>query len=340
MGLTQEEFISAFRALQQFLYAIYENIERTSPFEWGWQSNANDESFYGADQNRIMNMLIALAKNSEFVDDELKVSKRKFLPGKNNFSDIGLIFEGLKDKKSDIYTISYPDTPNMLRVFKSYFKERRRVCCKCHKVDNYPCMDNCPQTYISYHQLFGTFSYRFIEQFPANIDDSEIFFLAFTDSMPKDLQEIFYYLHNETTEYGFRIKPWTTCHNGVLRYWNYMENWRRMSFLPIGSGTYWGDAFSSLQSGQWEIRPLFDTPPIFKRIFKTHPEEANELVARFPKVFLNAKCNNCNKNDCKNRIDKQENIFCAKMIRFENPDLDDVKFILKLYKIEHNIKKL
>ena len=35
-GLTNDEFVKAFHSLQEHLYSIYDDIERSSSLEWGW----------------------------------------------------------------------------------------------------------------------------------------------------------------------------------------------------------------------------------------------------------------------------------------------------------------
>jgi hypothetical protein len=159
-GLTNDEYVAAFRALQQLVCGIYEEIERTSPFEWGWQG-WQDIASYGVWHNRIMGLLGAFAQAGDVSGDVLTIDKRKFyahdiIKKQNQFNskakanlviagfmDMGLSIEGFDDKKSDSFTVSCPDSPNLITVLGSYFMERRMECCKCHKTDVYPCMENC-----------------------------------------------------------------------------------------------------------------------------------------------------------------------------------------------------
>ncbi|MCL2546431.1 MAG: hypothetical protein FWE06_04460 [Oscillospiraceae bacterium] len=173
-------------------------------------------------------------------------------------------------------------------------------------------MDDCPQSYVSNHFLFGLASYRYVQAFSSEKHDTEIFFKAFTDGAPEELRKILFYLHGEAGNHGYRIKPWTTCHGGSLRYFNYDDNWGSKTWLPVGRGTYWGDAYYTMQSGKWAIKAM----PLFKRIFEKHPDKATELRQRFSEAF------------------------CGNEICFNNPSLDDVTFILECYKLEHNIESL
>ena len=104
--------------------------------------------------------------------------------------NMGLIFEGYDEKKEDAFTIICPDSPNVMTVFYTYFKERRRECCKCHKTDMYPCMENCDVTIIRHHKHI--FPYRFVEKHPLQTHDTDILLLAIMDSAPEELRKIKY----------------------------------------------------------------------------------------------------------------------------------------------------
>jgi len=358
-GLTNEEFVDAFKSLQQLVYSIYEEIERTSPFDWGWGSWKDIEG-YGIYHNRIMEALGALAESGYIDGDILVVDKKEFYKNDmckeksqinltvNGFMDMGFFIEEFDNKKSEVFRVSCPDTPNLIIVLNAYYKERRRDCCKCHKAEKYPCMEDCFVSYVNHHD--GIFSYRFVEEHPPNTHDTEIFFLAVTDSAPEELRKILFYLHDEAEKHGYKIKPWTTVHNGCIRYWKFDENWGTKSWLPVGSGTSWMDFFYTQINNTWAAKSL-EAGPLFKRIFKSHPDKAEELMQRFPGVFTHeaSACYNCcaenGSNDCKHRIsfilNGKEHYGCAKRpFCFQNPSLDDVKLLLEMYKLEWNIKPI
>jgi hypothetical protein len=100
---------------------------------------------------------------------------------------------------------------------------------------------------------------------------------------------------------------------------------------------------------------LFEAPPIFQKIFTKHPEKAEELMKRFPDAFgrEESECNGCTAGNCKKRISyvfngkahqscggRESNKNVKPAFVFENPSLEDVKFLLELYKLENNIKPL
>lgn len=324
-GLSNGEFVTAFKTLQQLVYDIYEEIERTSPFEWGW-SGWSDMAAYGVWHNRVMGILGVFAETGEVQNDVLTVNKKEFfkhdtvkkqnqINAKTKISmiiaglmDMGLLIEGFDDKKTDAFTISYPDTPHVITVLKSYFKEKRRECCQCHKTDQYPCMDLCDVTVIGHHKHI--FSYRFVEKHPPTVDDTEILFLAVTDSAPDELRKIQFYLHDEALKHGYKIQPWTPAHGGSLRYCNYTDNWGSKSWLTVGSGTSLMDFFYTLGKNKWVLKTEFT------RIFKKHPETADKLIKTYPEAY--------NHGDA--------------TFTLHNPTLDDVKIVLEVYKTENNIK--
>ena len=323
-GLSNDEFIAAFKALQQLVYGIYEEIERTSPFEWGWQG-WQDMAAYGIWHNRIMGLLGAFTEAGHLDGDTLVVSKKKLyshdIVKKQNqinnrakanmiiagLMDMGLTIEGFDDKKTDTFTVSCSDTPNLITVLNAYFKERRRECCKCHKADMYPCTDNCDVTIVGHHKQI--FSYRFVECRPRT-HDTEVFMTAVTDSAPAELRDILIYLHDEAVKHGYRIPPWTPTYGGFIQHCSYGDNWGSKMWLTVGSGTSWMDFFYTQGIKPWVLKT------VFKRIFIKYPQEAKMLVNRFPAAFAD------------------DGVFTL-----ENPSLDDVKAVLELYKLENNIDR-
>ena len=318
-GLTNTEFVDAFRALQQLVYGIYEEIERTSPLEWGWLG-WQDIAAYGVWHNRIMGLLGAFADAGHLDGDMLVVDKKKFnnhdtVKQQNKINskakvniiiaglmDMGLSIEGFEDKKSDMFTVSCPDTPNLIMVLCSYYKKRpQRDCYQC--VEDSPCHEDCWMMSVGHqHHIF---SYRFVEEHAPQTHDMEVFFLAVTDSAPEKLREILLYLHDQAAKYGFAITPPTT-YQGCIQY---MKRGKAKPWLLVGSGTSWMDFFYTLNMGKWTLKTEF------KRIFKKYPGKTDELAKMFLEDF------------------RGEGVFVL-----QNPTLDDVKAVLEFYKLENNIK--
>ena len=322
-GLTNDDFVTAFKSFQEFIYAIYDGIERGSPFDWGWP-DWNAITWEGINHNRVMMVLDAMVNSGEMDSDLLVVDKKRFSRhnickpiAKTNlmlegFMRTGLHIEGLDDKKSDSFSVACPDTPNLIYVLHSYFKHRDDGC-KNH---------------------IHVFSYRFVEN--PDVQTRETFFLAKTDGEPEQLREIYYWLYDEAVKHGFL--PQGKENMGCYSYKRGKDDW-----LLLGSGhSYHEDEF--LHSPNYKLAAKAK----FFRVFQTHPDKTNKLLKRFPESIGRpwdwCFCNNL--GSCKNRvmIEKDGRNYhhcCTKTyLYFHDPNFDDVKAILELYKIENNIKPL
>ena len=320
-GLANDEFVEAFRALQELIYGVYDAIEHGSPFNWGW-SDWKSIEVEGINQNRVMKILDALVNSGHIDGDMLVVDKKTFggyavckPVGKaklmlEGFMRMGLQIEEFDNKKSTTFTASYPDTPNLIRVLCSYFKNRLNDS----------------------HNHVNVLSYRFVEDSAEHT--RECLFLAKTDGEPEHLREIYYWLYDEAVKHGF--SPTGYEHMGCYSYKKGSKEW-----LLLGSGTsYHEDDF--LHSPTY----MLAAKARFHRVFQTHPDKIDELLKRFPAsvgrpwdwCFCNIK-----PADCKNRIilkkNGQEHIHCGTKtyFYFHDPDFDGVKAILELYKLENKL---
>jgi hypothetical protein len=333
-GLSNEEFVSAFKALQDFLYAVYDEIECSSPFDWGFPS-WNDLTWYGLIHNRVVMVLNALVECSHAENNVLVVDKQRFtahakqrideqvvcrppkktkllLDGLNN---MGMHIEGYDDADVPVFGVSFPGNPNVVAVLCSYFKERNP------KITNH----------IRY------FSYRFVQE-PAT-QNYETFFLAKTDGEPKHLREMYYWLYDEAMKYGF-------APTGEEKIYCYLYKKGTKEWLLLGKGSsYHEEEF--LHSVNHTISLKF----AFPKIYHTHPEKIKWLKKRFPSSFATrwGGCYKCKEKKgkletCKHRVMiNQDNpkTGCVKgYFYFHDPTFDDVKEILEMYKLENNIKPL
>ena len=327
-GLSNEEFIDAFRTWQELVYSIYEDIEKGSPFEWGfssWKALGVD----GVDQSRVMNILKELAECGQISGDALVVDKKQF--GKackplnaarlmlEKFTDMGLIAEGLDNKKLNTFTVYCPDTPNLVKVMTTYFKKQMKNCSHdCNK-----CAKKC------WHHI-RDFSYRYVEE--TERSPQETYYLAHTEGSSEAVREIYEYLHDEAAKYGFYFQG--SFEMGGLLYKKGSKKW-----LLVGSGSSYHEC-DYLCSPDYEIA----VKAKFKNIFKKHLNKANELIKRFPNAFARSGtgCYNCSVN-CENRIsfevnDKEKHHCGNHFAYFHAPTLNDVKYLLELHKLENNIK--
>ena len=320
-NLTNEEFIETFRTLQNLLYDIYDEIEHGSPFSWGWP-DWNGLTSEGLNQNRVMMFLAALADNGHMDGDILVVDKKCFnlhsickpmVKSKlilRRFVEKGFHIKYLEDKESSVFTVSYPGTPNLMTVLFAYFKNHQNT-----------------QNHIR------VFSYRFVEN---PVEQSRgAFFMAKTDGEPEKLHKMYYWLYDEAVKHGY--KPMDTENMGCFVYKKGSREW-----LLLGSGSsYHEDEF--LHSVKYALAVKVR----FHRVFETHPDKINSLRKKFPDTFGRpwTQCFRCKTNheDCKNRVlfekDGHDYYHCGTKhhLYFHDPDLDDLKLILELFKLENNI---
>jgi hypothetical protein len=296
----------------------------------------------GINHNRVMMVLEALAAGSGHVDGDMLVVDKKQFGGYdickpltkarlmlNKFMDMGFKIEELDNKKSPVFTVSYPDNPKIIAVLRSYFKHRRTDCCKCGE----NCRGNSCVNYFSIKQT-RVFSYRFVED-PA-MQNRETYFLAKTDGEPDERREIYYWLYDEAGRYGYLPAGFESL--GGYAYKNGKKEW-----LHVGGGhSYHEPEF--LHSPNYEIAIKVR----FHKVFQTHPETIDYLKKRFPNIFIRdwGICSWCDIDGCRNRFEPEDGgisyNLCGKPLDlyFHDPDFDDVKLICELYKSENNINPL
>jgi len=330
-GLTNDEFVNAFKALQEFLHTVYDAIEHGLPSDWGWP-DWHDLTWYGIIHNRVVMVLNALVECGHAENNILIVDKRRFAEHAKKRADeqivckppektkllleelikIGLHIEGLNDTNVPFFSVSFPDNPHVITVLCTYFKERNE------KTTNH----------IRY------FSYRFMQD-PA-AQSHETFFLAKTDGEPKHLREIYYWLYDEAVKYGF-------CPAGEEKMYCYLYKKGSKEWLLLGKGSsYHEEEF--LHSANHAISAKFSFP----KIYHTHPEKIEWLKKRFPASFATrwGGCHRCKEKkgkleECKHRViinQGNSHYTCLRgCFYFHDPTFDDVKAFLEIYKLENNI---
>jgi len=332
-GLSNAEFVVAFKDLQSFLCDIYDAIEHDSPFDWGFPS-WNGLTWYGLVQNRVVMLLNALVQCGKFENSTLIVDKYCFDEHSKKKADeqiickppektrllleglikMGLHIEGLDDMNLPFFCVSFPDNPNVINVIYSYFKEKN--------------------TDITNHIRY--FSYRFIQD-PAT-QSHETFFLAKTDGEPEHLREIYYWLYDEAVKYGFNP-------TGEEKMYCYLYKKGTKEWLLVGKGSsYHEEEF--LHSVNYSLSVKFT----FSKIYHTQPDKIEWLKNRFPSSFATrwGGCYKCKEKkgtmeSCKNRVitNPDMRMGCVKgYFYFHDPTFDDIKEILEMYKLENNIKSL
>jgi len=329
-GLSNDEFVRAFRALQDFMYAVYDAIEHGTPFDWGWP-DWRELTWYGLIHNRVVMVLNALVACGHVENDALIVDKRRFAEHAQQRADeqiickppektkllleglhkMGLHIQGLDDKNTPTFTVTFPTHPHVIPVLCAYFK----------------------QAQTTHHIRY--FSYRFIED-PA-AQSHETFFLAKTDGEPAHIRDIYYWHYDQAVLHGF-----TPTGDEKLYCYLYKKGTKEWFLLGKGS-SYHEEEF--LHSVDYELSAKF----AFPKTYHTHPDKIAWLKERFPSSF-NTRWGGCHRckakkgtmETCKHRViihPDNPHYRCIKgYLYFHNPTFDDIKTMLEIFKLENNIK--
>ena len=322
--LTNEEFVRTFKSLQELIVTIYDEIA-SDPFTWGFPDWRLGITVDGGNNNRLMETFFELVNASYFEYDSLVVDKKAFNTHSKHIKgnkileglhQMGFEIEGLEDKKSVTYIISYPDSPTLIFALYSYFKNGEHGWEKCQ-----------------------IFSYRFMEVSTEQTHDA--IFLALTDSAHKEFRDLQYWLYSEAKRYGFTLnsaKPneHLPLYRGCINYRKGSKNW-----LLIGTRTPHFEAYH-LAGGDYKTLVKIE----FKKAYSKYPEQMNEFAKMFPDAIKRktSHCQPCNPA-CDWRFnyeqDGQRSHRCGYAYFFiYDPTLDDVKALLEFHKLEHNIKSL
>jgi hypothetical protein len=294
---------------------MYNEVEQSSPFEWGfpdWEMLTVE----GVSQTRILDVFQALAVCGRLSNNALVVDKKEFNKAckpmhtarmtLEKFTEMGLFIESLEDKKTQTFEVTCPSTPNLIKVIYAYFTHQKND--------------------KEYHKKF--FSYRYVEA--TEKSSQETFYLAYTEGTPKEVRIIYDYLHDEAAKHGYLFQG--CLEQGGLLYKKGGKIW-----LLAGSGSSYHEV-DYLCSPDYEIAVKVQ----FKRIFNTLSYIKEELTNRFPQAIYRKRstCWGC-REVCAKRVffvveGKEKH--CCNTFVFANPTLDDVKYLLDLYKEEHKIK--
>jgi len=340
--LSNEDFVTAFEALQEFLIACYSDIAR-APFEWGYPCAHQKLTVVEYGEYRLRNMLSSLFAHSEFdrYTLSLSVDRKAFLKSVyksstketelmlEGFTNMGLIVENF-DSKSKTFNVSFPDNVDVLRILPLFFSpgECRRCWEDCSHMGR--CYWNYPITRNT------SFSYRFFEDRAMQTYETE--FLIALDGMPENLREIHFWLYEEAKKYGFDFDRLEATAYGCILYRR--GGWGGKNMPLVGVYDISGDRMEG-------NKVVASTT--FKRIFETHPEEVAKLMERFPDAIGNRAydcslyCGKAAEKICKKgyqyQIDGVDYRSCGyKSFMFIEPTFEDVKMIVALWKLENRIK--
>jgi len=331
--LSNADFVHAFKAMQKFLYAVYDEIERGTPFDWGFPT-WSDLTWHGLVQNRVVMLLYTLVSCGHADNNVLIVDKQCFAGHAkkrldeqlvcrslkktslllDGLSKMGMLIEGYHDANTPFFGVSFPDNPHAVAVICAYFKE--------------------PNPKNANHVRY--FSYRFVED-PLT-QSHETFFLVKTDSEPTHVREIYYWLYDEAIKHGFNP-------TGEEKMYCYLYKKGTKEWLLVGKGSSYHE-----EEFLHSINHTLSVKLAFPKIYHTHPEKIEWLKTRFPSSFATrwGGCYKCKEKKgtmetCKNRVIINPNnprMGCVKgYFYFHNPTFDDVKEFVSLYKLENKFKE-
>jgi len=319
-GMTNEQFVSAFRELQQFAVRCYEDVER-APFEWGYPDYQTTDGYY----NRVIDILFALRVCGTYTDGGITVDGAKFFKSAiikrhkkvelmvAGFEQMGLFFEGF-GKKAQSFRAVYPDNPDVAAVLCEY-----APLIGINKAD------------LSWGRHLNSLSYRYIED-PASQKYPAIFNAEMDYSSDK-LREIQEWLYAEAEKCGFKIDT-SGLPKGCLNYSKGSKD-----FLRVRQG------HREPNAGHFDHHESkIATKVSFIHAFESAPDKMRELCNRFPDVFRlddAGKC--CHENKCMHRMSFALDGVSYKRCGlgnffFEDISFDDVKAILEMFKVENKIK--
>jgi len=332
-GLSNDEFVTAFNALQELLYGIYEGIEQGSPFDWGWP-DYRGLTVYGINHDRVLRAFESIAYG-ELAGDALVVNKKDYFASDHHkpqdrallllkgIAQHGIHIDGLEDKKAAAFTVSCPDSPAVMRVVQSYFRSRPNPD-NCHKCSD-DCMEQAHCWRTTYYRHTRLISHRFVEVgevatvYPpwSMAETGKAEFLARTDYLPDSLRQTHYALYHDACKVGIWTEPFYDMFKGAIVYAK--GTWKKHTRFVF-----------------WDSNAIMVK---LERVFTKHPEKITALETRFPGIFAQKSrhCTEC-KPTCKHR-QVNPNPWCSNTeFWFEKPTHNDAMFLWELFKLNNNIK--
>ena len=297
--LTNDEYVQAFATLQGIIISIHEDIVR-NPAEWGYENNVMQ--VFGALVNPYSHeddVSVVERYHFDYADrikERPKGTVKKII---NGLTAMGFHFEDFEGN-SETFSMSYPDSPNVINVLKDYCKPISNGASSCGDCGD-DCFEGCYK--INWYNP-SSFSYRYVED-PAT-QTHDIHFLANADWLPEAQREVMFWLHDEAIRHGF------IHHRGNI-YKKGSKAW-----LNFGSDKSYHEQFH-MPPGTLNYALVIRLP--LKKIYITNPEVVVELAERFPEAIEISKCH-------------------GGPFYFCDPTLDDAKVILEWFKLENKIKPL
>jgi len=318
--LTNEQFVEAFRDLRLLIIDMYDNIY-AAPFDWGYPDFEVSDEY----RNRVNDVLVAMVKCGKYNRGVISVDAKKFFASTavkrhkkvelmiNGFKRFGFVIDGY-DKKAEEFQVSHNENPQLIMVLNTYILS----------------LDDKNNRWAHLQNAKNGYSYRFVEDTVAQ--EYETAFHAIMDYEPKELLKIQKWLHAEAAKCGYKIDPKEVQEKGMILY---KKGSKR--FLLAGYGYE-------------KTREKIVSKVIFRNVFKTHKAQAERLMQIFPETFVPA--NLCGSKPCapggkvctmgvEYELDGVKYKKCVyHSFWFKGVTLDNIGFLLKLFKLEYGIKEI
>jgi len=312
-GLTNSQFVAAFKALHGLIKDIYDNIA-SAPFDWGYPDFLTTDGYY----NRVNDILFAFVycgtlnsgvitvdANKFFTDNAVKRHKKVELMVAG-FQRIGFKISGFS-KKAEEFSVS-SNNPHIITAISAYATAVK-------------------QGFGMFDKERNAYTYRAVECPTAQ--EYEMSFHVMMDYAPAELVKIQRWLHAEAYKCGYKIDPKEPAEKEMVLYKKGSKK-----FLLVG----WNDSGVSSKT-------------IFRNVFDTHKEQAEQLARTFPDTFKQDRKGICGHCDIRKKQAKP----CAMKISYKlfgeelhncayasfwfgGVTLDNIGGLLDLFKIENKIK--
>lgn len=314
-GLSNDDYVSAFRKLQSVMSDLYQDAI-DDPSAWGYSPDVTGT----AANNRITDLLEAWISEGEVVGQELHVSveglKNKIKKHKKNklmMEQIGKYgFEIVSEKGADCHVIRFPECPDVLRVLQSYIQAAWDAMAPTK-----------PTLHGGMKSLVGCFFYRLVED--KQYQKYDTIFHVMTESFTEEARQMCVALYEEASRRGCAyVAYFNECYHQI--------DFSKFMYLMFD----------------------FDTKEVYTRMILhklVTPERIQllyDLPAHLQESFKASTCTFCGGSKspdkpCNMRIcyawQGEEKQGCAyHSFKFPNLKMEDLPYLYRIYDAEFNKK--
>jgi hypothetical protein len=323
-GLTNDEFVSAFRTAQETFAAMYDDAV-TDPDAWGYpleeDVRIDDQNCgpMGVRYDRISDAFYFLFNEGQVRDKVLYVNIKNYKDKIKKHKKNALILDGLKsagfeisgfEKSATEYAVSFPDDENVIVALASYVKAVDEVLLPLKKEYQLgPRMD-----------YMGCLLYRFVEDRAEQKYD--FIFHVLTDQVPQNYRDMCVELYEKAASEGH---PYHSYYN-----WCYHS---------IEFGGFLGLSLA------YQTKEIWTRIKVHKLIGDEHIEKLYALPDKLRACFERTTCTYCNGSKPADGTCVMRSTYnwhgkkiegCAyQSFKFKQLDKEDLPYLIDLYKAEY-----